>query len=463
MIRPFKAITLCAILAGALPAQAEIVYRINCGGPDYVDPAGNMWTSDNGSGFFNVGKTPPSPVSPTIDIAGTDLDPLYRSERYDTADLPNMIYTFPAAPGYYLVKLHFAETYWTKPNRRKFDVAIEGTTVLVNYDIVDGIGPFTADVRQFVTEVVDGDLQIEFMNAIPRVDNPKISAIEIERISTAPIITRVSRREMRISQGSVCNTPENRVTFTADDPDTDDSGLRWTIKKNPKYGSVSFVAGLSDGPDVTVCYIPAANQSEDDSFTLRVDDLDPNGGIADSTMLVSIVDLAPPVIECPANVTIHAGDSIKPADTGRPAVTDAIDASPLVTFADVTESRDCPESSRITRTWTSTDKAGNVASCVQTIKIFDADVDGDGTVDCEDSCPEDTLKTESGLCGCGMDDADRNNDGQPDCTPTQGVLTDDDTGEQAVPGAEECCGGGTPILTPFLLLAFPRRRRRTRM
>ena len=33
-----------------------------------------------------------------------------------------------------------------------------------------------------------------------------------------------------------------------------------------------------------------------------------------------------------------------------------------------------------------------------------ADTDGDGTVNCEDLCPDDPAKTDPGFCGCGVKD-----------------------------------------------------------
>ncbi|MEN8250971.1 MAG: S8 family peptidase [Bacteroidota bacterium] len=45
----------------------------------------------------------------------------------------------------------------------------------------------------------------------------------------------------------------------------------------------------------------------------------------------------------------------------------------------------------------------------------DTDSDGDGTPDCFDNCDEDPLKTEPGVCGCGVADTDTDGDGTPDC------------------------------------------------
>jgi len=43
------------------------------------------------------------------------------------------------------------------------------------------------------------------------------------------------------------------------------------------------------------------------------------------------------------------------------------------------------------------------------------DTDGDGVVDCSDSCPFDPLKVTPGICGCDVADNDSDFDGTPDC------------------------------------------------
>jgi hypothetical protein len=43
------------------------------------------------------------------------------------------------------------------------------------------------------------------------------------------------------------------------------------------------------------------------------------------------------------------------------------------------------------------------------------DVDGDGTLDCLDGCPDDPNKTDPGYCGCGAPETDTDGDGMPDC------------------------------------------------
>lgn len=66
------------------------------------------------------------------------------------------------------------------------------------------------------------------------------------------------------------------------------------------------------------------------------------------------------------------------------------------------------------------EQAGGAGSCGCEDPL--ADSDGDGTVDCDDGCDDDPLKTAPGACGCGTDDGDSDGDGIPDCVD----LCDDD-------------------------------------
>ncbi len=50
------------------------------------------------------------------------------------------------------------------------------------------------------------------------------------------------------------------------------------------------------------------------------------------------------------------------------------------------------------------------------------DTDNDGTVDCEDACPNDPAKTAPGLCGCGQPDLDSDGDGLADCLASGSCL-----------------------------------------
>ena len=58
-----------------------------------------------------------------------------------------------------------------------------------------------------------------------------------------------------------------------------------------------------------------------------------------------------------------------------------------------------------------------------TLYVIDSpDSDNDGIVDCMDNCPLDNLKTEPGLCGCGIADIDSDGDGVSDCHESDVML-----------------------------------------
>ena len=61
--------------------------------------------------------------------------------------------------------------------------------------------------------------------------------------------------------------------------------------------------------------------------------------------------------------------------------------------------------------------------------VPDTDTDGDGTADCDDLCPNDSLKIDPGICGCGVIESlvDTDLDGTPDCAdlcPNDSLKTD---------------------------------------
>ena len=77
--------------------------------------------------------------------------------------------------GRYRVTLHFAEVWFPKAGKRSFDVHVEDRRVLDAYE------PKVrrAESIPVEVEVDDGELAVTFTH---RLDNPKISGIEIEHL-----------------------------------------------------------------------------------------------------------------------------------------------------------------------------------------------------------------------------------------------------------------------------------------
>ena len=108
------------------------------------------------------------------------------------------------------------------------------------------------------------------------------------------------------------------------------------------------------------------------------------GNDAGCVQTITIDDSTPPVITCPADVTVECGQSTDPSSTGYATATDNCDPDPVIQYSD-SQTGDV-----ITRTWTATDDGGNWASCDQIITIEDTTppvitCPVDMTVECDES------------------------------------------------------------------------------
>lgn len=117
-----------------------------------------------------------------IDLSGV-VDPapqaVYQSNRYGSAFTYTITGLTPNAP--HRVRLHFAELYWSAAGSRLFQVAINGQTVLSNYDIFARAGgAFRAVVESFTANAdANGTITLSFTASV---DNAQINGIEVSQI-----------------------------------------------------------------------------------------------------------------------------------------------------------------------------------------------------------------------------------------------------------------------------------------
>lgn len=183
-----------------LPATVfSMDIRINAGGGDYTDSAGNLWSADSG---YNTGTA----YSIQDPIAFTTDDPLYQSERWDDASGPELEYSFDVPNGDYMVNLHFSDRYNT--GRRIFDVEIEGQLVLDNLDISSEAGMNAALVKSLPVRVYDGQLNIRFLHGV---QNPKINAIEILNQTSAAVPLPPSGLCISTGADDICAPPQQQA------------------------------------------------------------------------------------------------------------------------------------------------------------------------------------------------------------------------------------------------------------
>jgi hypothetical protein len=215
--------TSAASTQGSISTQAPTgdVVAINAGGPAESNSGGGdaTFVADEdftGGGTYSVTNTItiPSGIASTAAPAA-----VYQSARQGavTYTIPNL-----TVGGSYPVRLHFAELYFSAAASREFNVAINGTTVLTNFDIFATAGAnYTAVVEQFTaTANSSGQIVIAFTNGAK--DQPMINGIEVlgsaascSAVPSAPTgltATTASSSSIGLSWGAV--TPPANCTIS---------------------------------------------------------------------------------------------------------------------------------------------------------------------------------------------------------------------------------------------------------
>jgi hypothetical protein len=164
------------------PPVGQVAYRVNAGGAALSGSPG--WSTDKN--FVNSGSLTHS-TSTNVNMshasipAGTPQGML-KTERYDPAGGNEMQWGFDTVAGaYYEVRLYFAETYSSLfgVGKRVFDVVVDGTVVLDNYDVFAEVGANTAVMKSFVVQS-DGRINVDLLHVV---QNPSIKGIEIVAVN----------------------------------------------------------------------------------------------------------------------------------------------------------------------------------------------------------------------------------------------------------------------------------------
>jgi hypothetical protein len=150
-------------------------YQIDCGVAATGTPPA-PWLYDQ----FFTGGSPPINHANLIDTSGvTNPAPMV---VYQTSNAGTPLYTLTDfAPGSsHLVRLHFADTYYSSPGSRVFGVTINGTAVLKGFDIAAAAGnkKNKAVIEQFTVKAdASGNYNIQLVKGT---NTPMIAGIEIQ-------------------------------------------------------------------------------------------------------------------------------------------------------------------------------------------------------------------------------------------------------------------------------------------
>ena len=165
--------------------QTNVLYRVDAGGPEIdASDGGPDWAEDDAgqaSPFRNSQSSSAdyNPISKlSAAVPSTTPAAIFDHERWSPTDSPPLNWAFPVPAGTHTeVRLYFANRYTgtSKVGQRVFNVSIDGTNVLRNYDIVRDVGDQTGTMKAFnVTS--DGQVDISLTHVV---ENPLIDGIEI--------------------------------------------------------------------------------------------------------------------------------------------------------------------------------------------------------------------------------------------------------------------------------------------
>ncbi|PYK93579.1 MAG: hypothetical protein DME36_08960 [Verrucomicrobia bacterium] len=263
---------------GAQAAPTSV--RINAGTTTpYTDANGNTWLADQ---FYTGGST----YYTTSPITGTPAPQVFQTERWGS-----FAYNIPVANGNYNVNLDFAEAYVTGPGQRIFNVSINRTQVLTNFDIYAAAGGMNIPVvKTFNVTVTNGTLSVNFLPGSTQ--SPKVNGIEVLPASalSPPMIT--------IQPGNQTVVAGQSSTFAVTAGGTAPMSYQW--QKN----------GASIAGATSASYTTPATTTTDNGSTFRVVVSNAAGTITSTTATLTVAALAGPGIQVSSNSINFGNDPV---------------------------------------------------------------------------------------------------------------------------------------------------------
>ncbi|XP_067683414.1 malectin-B-like [Haliotis asinina] len=172
-------------LVGQCVGIGEVIWAVNCGGGSHTDVQGIRYQADP----LKIGQASDYGKSLLIQRVVPQDQILYQTERYHMSTFG---YDVPLSKdGDYIIVLKFSEVWFTAPNRKVFDVVLNGEhTIVSELDIYSRVGrgvahdeivPFSVKGGKLrvngETSQIDGKLTVEFIKG--DYDNPKVNAIYV--------------------------------------------------------------------------------------------------------------------------------------------------------------------------------------------------------------------------------------------------------------------------------------------
>jgi hypothetical protein len=224
-----------ALAAATVICGSAQTININCGGGAYTAADGSSWVGDqdfSGGDLLYTGDS----------IANTSDLPIYRSGRAGLYG--DFSYTIPVPNGSYTVNFKFAEIQYWNPGDRVFNVVLNGSPVLTNFDILAHVAPRTAFDQQFPVTVTNGAIQIAVNGVVRR---GLVNGIQITpsggAAPTAPVLS-LSTSSAGFGATAGAGSPGAQVINITN---SGSGTMAWTASANQSWLSVTPASGTGSG------------------------------------------------------------------------------------------------------------------------------------------------------------------------------------------------------------------------
>ncbi|MGB8097166.1 MAG: malectin domain-containing carbohydrate-binding protein [Terracidiphilus sp.] len=201
-------------------ASGTEVVAINFEGPAESNSGGGDYPFVADEYYSGGGAATPTTATISTTAAGANAAPMavYQTQRDGT-----FTYTIPGltAGAQYTVLLHFAEIYFTAAGDREYNVAINGTTVLTNFDQFAAAGGKDIAVVKTFTTTANSSGQIVVSYTSGAANQPSAAGLEIRTTSSCSAV------------------PAAPTGLTATAPSSSVIGLTWTADTAPSGCTIS--------------------------------------------------------------------------------------------------------------------------------------------------------------------------------------------------------------------------------
>ncbi len=210
---------------------------------------GPNWLADNNNGapgaaFRNTGSNASTynqaftvQYAPNGPVPQSTPSQVFSTERWDPSGGNEMNWNFPVASGTPIqVRLYFANQCdcTASSGQRVFDVVLDGSVVLNDFDIVANVGNRVGTVRTF-NRTSDGNVDVDLTHMV---ENPLINAIEIVRTDIPPVQPPAATFLVQQSfDGTTAGNPSQLQT----------PNVNWSSSRGAFMIGGTLYTGLQDG------------------------------------------------------------------------------------------------------------------------------------------------------------------------------------------------------------------------